>query len=508
MEEKRRSSGNRQNAARRREERRRRKQRILIIKSVILIVLLCVLGVGVFAIAGGFNKKKPTNSGGTTTASTSDSTDTSGGETSTSTSVEPAAPTDAKTVKLAEAQALAVQYDYDGALAKLGEIENGDQDADVITKMAEYQAAKSTLVAWDPTSVTHVFYHSLVVDPAQGFSLKGDDGWDTSTAGWCQWMTTVEEFNRINEQMYANGYVLVDLADLYTETTDENGVVHITTNQIMLPEGKKPFVLSLDDLSYYHSYNGRGTASKMVVGEDGKPTCLYTDANGNTTTGAYDCVPLLDQFIEQHPDFSFKGAKGTIALTGYNGILGYRTDIVYKTRNPEDLDRDQEAWLEANPDFNYENDCAEATKVAEALKADGWKFASHTWGHIHIGDASMESVQADTEKWLAYVAPLIGGSDVIIFAHGQDLASWNEEYSTTEKFQYLKGQGFNIFCNVDSSQYFVESGDLYFRMGRRNLDGYRMYHSKFEGDGKVEDLFDVNAVWDDRRPTDASLYTL
>lgn len=508
MEEKRRSSNGRQmNAAQRKAAKRKRKQRILIIKAVVLVVLLCVLGVGVFAIAGGFNKKKPDNSGGSATASTSDSTGSSEGSSANSSS-ETAAPADAKTAKIAEAEALAVQYDYDAALAKLGEIENGDQDADVITKMAEYQAAKSALVPWDATKVTHVFYHSLVVDPARGFSITDDDSWNTSTAGWCQWMTTVEEFNRINEQMYAKGYVLVDLADLYTETTDENGVVHMTTNQIMLPEGKIPFVMSLDDLSYYHSYEGRGTASKMIVGDDGKLTCVYTDAEGNTTTGAYDCVPLLDQFIEQHPDFSFKGAKGTIALTGYNGILGYRTDGVYQTRNEEDLDRDQKAWLEANPDFNYENDCAEAARVAEALKADGWRFASHTWGHIHIGDASMESLQADTEKWLQYVAPLVGGTDIIIFAHGQDLASWNEEYSSTAKFQYLKGKGFNVFCNVDSSQYYVDYGDLYFRMGRRNLDGYRMYHSKFDGDGKIEDLYDVNAVWDDRRPTDVSLYTV
>ena len=34
-------------------------------------------------------------------------------------------------------------------------------------------------------------------------------------------------------------------------------------------------------------------------------------------------------------------------------------------------------------------DIASAYKV----KADGWKFASHTWGHIRIGDASLESIQ-------------------------------------------------------------------------------------------------------------------
>ena len=48
-------------------------------------------------------------------------------------------------------------------------------------------------------------------------------------------------------------------------------------------------------------------------------------------------VPLIDRFVEEHPDFSYRGAKGIVALTGYNGILGYRTDSSYETR-PDDLD--------------------------------------------------------------------------------------------------------------------------------------------------------------------------
>ncbi len=66
-----------------------------------------------------------------------------------------------------------------------------------------------------------------------------------------------------------------------------------------------------------------------------------------------------------------------IALTGYDGILGYRTDIAYKTH--ENLTDDQQAWLDAHPDFNWDDERAEATKVADAIKADGWEFASHTW---------------------------------------------------------------------------------------------------------------------------------
>lgn len=399
---------------------------------------------------------------------------------------------------IAQAEKIALGYDYDGAIELLKSIENYDKDADLIAKIANLEAEKSTLVAVNMNEITHIFYHSLVVDPARGFA-----GNDSAAAGFKQWMTTVEEFNKITQNMYDNGYVLVDLHDLVNETTDENGNVRFTTNQIMLPEGKKPFVLSLDDLSYYHSYDGRGTASKMILDENGKPTCEYIQADGTTVTGAYDCVPLLDQFLEEHPDAAYHGAKGTIALTGYNGILGYRTDIAYKTR--ENLTADQQAWLDAHPDFDWDKECAEAKKVAEGMIADGWKFASHTWGHIRVGDASLENLKTDTEKWLNYVAPLIGGTDTIIFAHGQDLANWHDYSMENEKFAYLKSQGFNFYCNVDSSQYFLQIRTNYVRQGRRNLDGYRLWNDVHGENNRTSDLFDASQILDPARTDMPSL---
>lgn len=393
---------------------------------------------------------------------------------------------------IAEADIMAMGYDYDGAIELLRSLENYDQDADIIAKIADYEATKSTMVAVNMDEVTHIFYHSLVVDPERGFA-----GNDSAAAGFKQWMTTVDEFNKITQAMYDNGYVLVDLHDLVNQTTDEDGTVHFTTNQIMLPEGKKPFVLSLDDLSYYHSYDGRGTASKMILDENGKPTCEYIQADGTTVVGAYDCVPLLDQFLEEHPDGAYHGARGTIALTGYNGILGYRTDIAYKTG--ENLTADQQAWLDNHPNFDWDKECAEAKKVAEGMIADGWKFASHTWGHIRVGDASLESIKTDTEKWMNYVAPLIGGTDTIIFAHGQDLADWHDYSADNEKFAYLKSQGFNFFCNVDSSQYFLQIRDNYVRQGRRNLDGFRLWNDVHGEKNRTNDLFDASQILDPAR---------
>lgn len=478
---------------------RGKRKRSLIVKAVVLVVLLVILGAAVFFLVRTIQKdadqkklqeQTSQEQNQDTPAQEEGTGQENGQDAAQDTSAD--AATDRQTI-LDEAAYLAATYDYDGAMEKLNSIPNAAQDPEISAKLAEYQATKDSCVAVNPEEVTHIFYHSLVVDPDRGFA-----GSDSIAAGFKQWMTTVDEFNKITQTMYDNGYVLVRLRDLVVETTDADGTVHFTPNtNLMLPPGKKAFVLSLDDLSYYHSYDGRGIASKMVLDENGKPTCEYIQPDGTTVTGAYDCVPLLDQFIEEHPDASYHGAKGMIALTGYNGILGYRTDIAYKTG--ENLTADQQAWLDAHPDFNWEQECEEAKKVAEAIKEQGWEFASHTWGHMHVGDASIERLQADTEKWESYVAPLIGGSDTIIFAHGQDLDGWQGYAADNEKFNYLKSKGFNFFCNVDSTQYFVQIRDNYVRQGRRNLDGYRLWYDVHGESSKTSDLFDASQILDPRR---------
>lgn len=481
------------------ELKQKQKKRALMIKTVVLVLLLVILGSCVFFLVRTLQKDQKTQSPdkkedvqaeATPETTPEAAPEETPGETE-DTAAEPQA--NDKTAAMEEAAYLAATYDYDGAIEKLNSVEGAAEDSEIAAKIAEYQSIKDSCVPVNMNEVTHIFYHSLVVDPERGFA--GDD---SLAAGFKQWMTTVDEFNKITQAMYDNGYVLVRLRDLVTQTTDANGNVHFVPNtELKLPQGKKAFVMSMDDLSYYHSYDGRGIASKLVLDENGKPTCEYVQADGTTVTGAYDYIPLLDQFIAEHPDASYKGAKGMIALTGYNGILGYRTDIAYKKR--ENLTSDQQAWLDAHPDFNWDNECAEAKKVADAIKADGWEFASHTWGHIRIGDASLERIQTDTEKWRTYVEPLVGPTDTIIFAHGQDLSDWHDYSGENEKFNYLKSQGYNFYCNVDSTQYFLQIRDNYVRQGRRNLDGYRLWNDVHGEKNRTSDLFDASQILDPRR---------
>ena len=65
--------------------------------------------------------------------------------------------------------------------------------------------------------IEHVFVHPLVVYPELAF-----DG-DAQSKGMDDYMTTVDEFRTMLEELYANDYVLMNVDKMYGEKTDENG---------------------------------------------------------------------------------------------------------------------------------------------------------------------------------------------------------------------------------------------------------------------------------------------
>lgn len=380
---------------------------------------------------------------------------------------------------LADAARLAAGYDYDGAIQLLTESEYYEETA-VQEAIAGYEAQKASLVSVDVRKVTHVFFHSLIMDNQKAF-----DG-DPDQDGYNQVMTTANEFNKILQTLYDKGYVLVRLHDLAYETTDENGNAVMKPGTILLPEGRTPFVMSQDDLCYYPYMDGDGFASRIIIGEDGKPTCEMKQDDGTVSVGAYDLVPILENFIEEHPDFSYRGARAVLAFTGYEGILGYRTAASYAD----------------SP--TYEQDRQEAARIAQCLKDNGWELASHSWGHLNLGTVSMERFTADVDKWETEVDSLIGPTDIILFPFGADVGDWHPYAADNERYQYLHAAGFRYFCNVDSSQYWVQFGDDYVRQGRRNLDGYRMWKDITAEDPshrKLDDLYRAEDVFDPDRPT-------
>lgn len=478
--------------------RAKRKRQAFIGKLIIGVLVLVIVALGVLLGKDMLDKKKrmdarkesgignlAQNTEGQSDSKTGEK---GGSEDSASEGQTGAEPSANESTLLAQAELMAAQYDYDGAIELLKSSSDFAGSQKMQEAVSDFESKRATLVEYPLDQVTHIFYHTLIRDTSKAF-----DG-DSKEGGYNQVMTTIDEFNKITQSMYDKGYVMVSLHDMCT--VNEDGTV--SPGKIMLPPDKKAFVLSQDDVSYYHYMDGDGMATKLIIDENGDVKNEYKEDDGSISVGDYDMVPLIDRFVEEHPDFAYHGHKGIIALTGYDGVLGYRTDIAYKTK--ENLDEYQELFFEQNPGFDeaaFQKEVDEATKVANAMKEDGWEFASHTWGHINVTEASLERLQTDTQKWLDYVKPIIGDTNVVIFSFGADLGDWQPYTSDNAKFNYMKSVGFDIFCNVDSAQYWVQFGDNYMRQGRRNLDGYRMYYNP----EMLEDLFDASEVFDAARPT-------
>lgn len=485
-------------------KRRKRKPRYLYNAVLIAVAILCI-GTIIFAVSG-IIRTLQSNLGGQVdeTKGHSSLLDPAGTESAPSGSADdttPPVPTnpgydeDAVSALIDEADFIAAGYDYQKAISMLTAYEDYENIAAITDKIAEYEQLDSQLVVYDkPETVTHIFFHALIVDTDRAF-----DG-DVDHEGYHTYMTTIDEFIAMMEEMYARGYVLISPYDLAYEITDENGNKSFTYGEIRLPEGKTPFIMSQDDVNYYSymisSGNGKnetpywndetndGFASRIVIGEDGYPTCEYVDADGNLLYGDYDLVPVLETFIQQHPDFSYHGARAILGVTGYEGVLGYRTKPSYETAMGADA---------------YKAEVEAAKAVAQCLKDHGWIIASHTYGHPAYGSISDSAVEIDSTKWENTVEYIVGETDIILYPYGSDIHNWKQYTFDNQKFATLYEDGYRYFFNVDSSIYWNQLGPNYFRGGRRNLDGYRMYHNP----ELLADLFDVSDVWDKNRPTTA-----
>ncbi len=362
-----------------------------------------------------------------------------------------------RTALLEEANALAASYRYDDALALLRDAPELAND-ETAAKTAELEAQQAALVPYEGT-VYHVFFHSLIVDTSKAF----DGG--VSSEGYDLWMTTRDEFRAMLPQLEERGYVLVDYADL--ADVGEDGTV--TPKQLLLPPGKKPLLLSVDDVCYYDYMKGDGFAERLALDENGD---VATVVDGVLTRDG-DVVPILDDYVREHPGFSYRGAKGILAVTGYEGVFGYRiTDL-----EGEELARAQ----------------AEAKAVSDRLKETGWRIACHSYTHnsyFQDGSVTMEQLQSDTERWQTRIAPVTGTTNLYISAFGMPLTAGDPRLS------YLNDQGFTVYCPVEMDMGLSWTGKTLIH-ARFNLDGYSMRNRQ----SRIEELFfDVQSVYDPARP--------
>ena len=376
------------------------------------------------------------------------------------------------------AEILAKGYNYQEA-ADLLDTYQGEMTQEMVAKRAEYINAKSTLVEHqDPTLIPNLSFHVLIHDMNRAKA-------DQELGGqYNRNFVTTAEFSKILEQLYLNNYVLVDFDSFVSSNSVDGTSSSLFADSIWLPEGKKPVMITETMVNYFEymidgnndgiaDSGGDGFASKLVVDASGNIKAEYVDENNVTQVGNYDLVPILEDFIAQHPDFCYKGARATLAVSGSQGIFGYRIQ--------------SESMANKGQDY-YNEQVVGATKVVEALKAKGYRLACYSFDNKDYKGISAAQVQEDIQKWQSQIAPVIGELDTIVFARGGDIGDY-----TGGKFDVLYNNGFRFMIKSAEDPY-TEVNNAFVRQSRLMVTGENMVAkaSMFTDTA----LFDPNVVLD------------
>ena len=384
---------------------------------------------------------------------------------------------------LNEAAVLAAGYDYQAAIDKLNTF-TGDTTkyTDFTLRSSEYAQALTQLVAHnDPDEVANLSFHVLIADPSRAFTNQSMGG------KYNQNFVTIDEFQKILEQLYANDYVLVEMDSFVDEIAAGDGSVTYSSKSLMLPDGKKPVMITETMVNYFNymidsnddgtpDQGGAGFASRLVV-ENGEIKAEMVDAQGNTVVGNYDLVPILEDFIKEHPDFSYRGARATLAITGHEGVFGYRTNA---------------SVVNSKGQTYYDEQAAGAKAVVQALRDAGYEIACYTYSNADYGKDNASAIQEDIDKWTKEVVPIVGEVDTIVYARATDIAAAGS-YSGS-KYNVLATAGFRFFIgngNKATTDIYAD----YVRQNRLMVTGSQMYYSSTT----FSSYFDSKAVLNSQR---------
>ncbi len=374
----------------------------------------------------------------------------------------------ALSVQRADSLYAADETAYDKSIAALNQgltyMPDSQELKSALEKYQQIKQSKEVKLVEYTGVVEHWFTHALIAFPEITLETNSDYYWKDCI--------TPYEFKNFLQALYDYGFILID-PSICIANPSGDGETYAWVDKLMLPEGKKPLIMSFDDVVYDSRKMHCGMVDKIIVDENGKLASYTKHLNGEEVI-SYDneFIPILEQFCEDHPDFSHNGAKGVIALTGFAGVLGYRTN------------RESE---------NRESEIEEAKKVVEVLKQNGWTFASHSYSHTNFTNASLEKVKDDTQKWQNEVQNIVGETPVFIYPFGARIPNGDE------RIYVLKDAGFKLFCGVGSKNainWEMKDGTLL--MDRRTMDGTALT----EYEEIYAPFIDIKAARDPLRPAD------
>jgi hypothetical protein len=377
-------------------------------------------------------------------------------------------------VLLKESELLYRGYFYEEAISLL----NDDEtliNYETLALESEILDTMNRLVRFDGdiNDIKHIFFHALILYPEHLYPNI-----TTPQGGYNAGFIYQRELFRLLPQLLERGYVLFDLNLVFGR--DDNGNMRL--NDIYLPHGKKPLVLSIDDMNYHY---GVGFANRVILDEFGELATEVITPDGEKIITYDGCVHLvIDNFVKEHPEFSYRGSKGALAVTGSGAT---------RRRQPGGGQRNIGI-------FGYyldeEQDVLDAKAVSDKFKENGWSFANHSFTHngatsrgaFWAPGSVPDLIRNDVRRWKEELEPIIGPTNLFIAPLGYLLRG--------ESMQVIIDNGYDIYCTVARHQD-TRVFDTHALMSRIEIGGYSMTWWK---DTLNKYFFDVPSVMDRHRP--------
>ena len=223
-----------------------------------------------------------------------------------------------------------------------------------------------------------------------------------------QELLTPAQFKKLLQALYSHNYILMNADSVlaYGEHKDS----------LLVPEGKTPLVLIIDGVALSRTQIASGSFYTMEYDADKDSFYGTIGRNKRNPTKIYgeDVFSILDEFVAQHPDFSFDGAKACISLSGKEGILGHS------------LKKNKQAL----------------TNVLKALQSRQYTFACNTYDRLDLAKSTPTEIKKDLQKWQEEIGAMVGRTNVLFYPFG------SHALNQPENLQQITDAGYRLLIGI------------------------------------------------------------
>ena len=205
---------------------------------------------------------------------------------------------------------------------------------------------------------------------------------------------------------------------------------------------------------------------------------------GEELSDTATAINVLENFLQEHQDFSFNGAKGVIVLSGVDGLLGYP---LLPEQSARQLQQAQNIGLEfqQNPLDNLDANREKLAKIFAALRERQWLFASQSYGRLSIPDYSLAAISADTERMHELTVELCGPLEIFSFTGG------NHAEGQPMLTKHLAESGFRLQSGSAAPYAYTIQNNAYVYLDKQQITADKLRYplsdalSKLVGDRQI-----------------------